>query len=367
MNGEAEVGVDAGGGPRAGDENAPTTEEDVRNERSRLELFVGRRPRKYLRTFDKAEEGRAALVINWAAFFVPLPWLFYRKLYLEGAIFAIVPVLAAFVYLPASQMLSVVIGLLFFFFGHGYYVYKALNRIETIEAGPQSDAEKELEIQQSGGVSKAGAWIGTVILIGGSTYVGYTTYVTLGQAAEKAMAARQLPTCDAQPAQDLVKQVLSDTMAKRKVDLKDVSYSGFVALGESSPTVRRCGFQLVEPGASTGLKFEISWESPSKKRYLVRLTGAQKKAPVARRLPPCDALPVKDLVKQVLSGVLAKQKIDGKNLVYSNFSAVGEATPDIRRCAFDLLENGERTPLKFEISWQGAGKERYEVRLMGAQ
>lgn len=307
------------------------------------------------------------MVINWAAFFVPLPWLFYRKLYLEGAIFAIVPVLAAFVYLPASQILSLVIGVLVSLFGHGYYVFKALNRIETIEAGSQSDAEKELEIQQSGGVSRAGAWVGAVIVAGSVVYIGYTTHVTLKQNSESARAARQLPACDAQPARDLVKKVVSDIIAKRKIDAKDVSYSGFVALGESSATVRRCGFQLREPGAVTGLKFEISWESPRKERYLVRLTGPQKKPPPARQLPPCDALPVRNLVKQVLSAALTKQNIDGKNLVYSNFTALGASSADIRRCAYDILENGERTGLKFEISWQGADKKKFQVRLTGAR
>jgi hypothetical protein len=365
MNGEAGAGGD--GGPPTDDSNVQTTVENDRNERSLLERFVGRRPRKFLRTYDKAEEGRAALILNWAAFFVPLPWLFYRKLYLEGAIFAVIPALAAFIYLPASQILSAFIGLLFFLFGHGYYVFKALNRIETIEAGSQSDAEKDLEIQQSGGVSRAGAWFGALIVIGGVAYIGYATYVTLGQVAEKARVARQLPACDAQPARDLVKKVVSDRMAKQKLDAKDVSYSGFIALGESSPTVRRCGFQLREPGASTGLKFEISWQSPRKERYLVRLTGPQVIPPAARRLPPCDAQPVRGLVKQVLTAALAKENIDGKNLVYSNFAVLGTGSADIRRCAYDVLENGERTGLKFEISWQDAGKEKYQVRLTGAR
>lgn len=369
MNGEEEVGAETVGAAPESDQNAQTSAEIVRNERSLLELFVGRRPRKFLRTFDKAEEGRAALTLNWAAFFVPLPWLLYRKLYLEGAVFAIVPALVAFVYLPASQILSAFIGMLFFLFGHGYYVYKALNRIESIEAGGGTDAEKELEIQQSGGVSRAGAWIGAVIVVGMFGYFGYVAYIAGVQVAkQKAMAARQLPACDAQPARDLVKKVLSETMAKRKIDIKGVSYSGFVALGDATPDVRRCGFQLVEPGASTGLKFEISWESPSKERYLVRLTGAQKKAaPVARVLPVCDAPPVREIVKRSLSAALAKQNIDGKDVVYSNFAALGKSSADIRRCAYDILERGERVGLKFEISWQGSGQERFQVRLTGAQ
>lgn len=368
MSGEADEGVDAVGGPPGDDLNAQAAEEKVRDERSLLGLFVGRRPRKYLRAYDKAEDGRAPIVLNWAAFFVPLPWLFFRKLYLEGAVFAIVPALAAFVYLPASQILSTLIGVLFFLFGHGYYVYKALIRIETIEAGRGSDAEKELAIQHSGGVSRAGAWIGGVIVVGMLGYIGYASYVAGVQAAkETAMATRQLPACDAQPARDLVKKVLSDTLAKRKIDTKDVSYSGFVALGESSETVRRCGFQLVEPGASTGLKFEISWESPGKERYLVRLTGAQEKPPAARLLPACDTQPVRDIVKRAMSDALAKQNIDTKGVVYSNFAALGDASADIRQCAYDIAGGGERARLKFEISWQPPGKEKYQVRLTGAR
>ena len=368
MDGEAEEGVHADGGAPAGDSGAQVSEENVPDERSLLELFVGRRPRKYMRTYDKAEEGRPALTLNWAAFFVPLPWLLYRKLYLEGAVFAIVPALVAFVYLPASQILSAFIGMLFFLFGHGYYVFKALNRIEAIEAGSGSDAEKEQEIQHSGGVSRAGAWIGVVVVTGMFGYFGYAAYVAgIKVAKDRALATRQLPACDAQPARDLVKKALSDAMAKRDVDASDIVYAGFVALGDSSADVRRCGFQISDGTGNTGLKFEISWESADSMRYLVRLTGAQKKAPAARELPMCDAQRVRDIVQKVLSDALAKQNIDGKDVVYSNFSPFGSASENVRRCGYEISENGEVTRLKFEISWQTPEKEGYQVRLTGAR
>ena len=97
------------------------------------------------------------MIINWAAFFFPLPWLMYRKLFLEGAVFAVVPVLVAFVHLPASQILSVASGGLVWIFGHGYYVYTALLRIEDIEYGEGTVDEKDESFRQSGGVSVAGA------------------------------------------------------------------------------------------------------------------------------------------------------------------------------------------------------------------
>lgn len=278
------------------------------------------------------------------------------------------PALVAFVYLPASQISSAFIGMLFFLFGHGYYVFKALNRIEAIEAGSGSDAEKEQKIQHSGGVSRAGAWIGVVVVTGMFGYFGYAAYVAgINAAKENALASLQLPVCDAPPVRDLVKQVLSEMLAKRKIDAKDVTYSSFMALGESSDTVRRCGFLLIEPGASTGLKFEVTRESPGKARYLVRLTGAQEKTSFVRLLPACDAQPVRDIVKEVLSAALAEQNTDGKDVIYSNFAPLGETSEDVRRCVYEISDRGERARLTFEISWQTPGKEGYQVKLTGAQ
>ena len=52
--------------------------------------FIGGNSSRYIALFRKNEKKKWFLSMNWAAFFLSVYWMFYRKMYLQGLIFLLV-------------------------------------------------------------------------------------------------------------------------------------------------------------------------------------------------------------------------------------------------------------------------------------
>lgn len=154
--------------PRATDVFSPGTV-DGTSERSLFTLFFGPKADLYLATLEKLREKNAALTAPvrgwcWPAFFVPLPWLLYRKMWGAAAAIVLLPILIYY-FVPAVGGLggfgsSIVIAML----AKSFYVQSAAGKIRRITSENADPAVVRDKVGRAGGVSVAGAVIGGTIL-----------------------------------------------------------------------------------------------------------------------------------------------------------------------------------------------------------
>ena len=121
-------------------------------------MFVGKNADYYIEKFKKFEESGGALSWNWAAFFFGILWVFYRKMYLYGAlIFLGIILLGVFVAVSSNQILSIGIQLwLWIGFGaFGNYLYYIFVKKTVSDIQSQAKNEKELieSLAKKGGTS----------------------------------------------------------------------------------------------------------------------------------------------------------------------------------------------------------------------
>ncbi len=94
----ATVFVDPMGGVLPNDDIDGVLAEDVRR-------FVAVNTQRYLPRFKAMSQGKKSSW-NWAAFFIPNVWFFYRKMYLPGVLFSLLLITASLFLLPLASVIS---------------------------------------------------------------------------------------------------------------------------------------------------------------------------------------------------------------------------------------------------------------------
>ncbi|MDQ7056660.1 MAG: DUF2628 domain-containing protein [Persephonella sp.] len=110
-------------------------------------IFIGKNADYYIEKFKKFEESGGALSWNWAAFFLGLLWVFYRKMYLYGAIILLgIFLIGALTAVGSNPLLSIGIQLwLWIGFGaFGNYLYYTFVKKKVSYIQSQSKNEKEM-------------------------------------------------------------------------------------------------------------------------------------------------------------------------------------------------------------------------------
>jgi len=134
----------------------------VRLYRDDLAQFVGPNADKYLGLYDRQKQGkRQGVSWCWGAFFVPLGWLLYRRMTLVAACVLGVAVLLAVLFPKFTGGGWVIIPMQC----KQWYLLYAQRKIAKINARATSEEERIRLLQKAGGVSIAGAVIGTVITV----------------------------------------------------------------------------------------------------------------------------------------------------------------------------------------------------------
>jgi hypothetical protein len=130
--------------------------------RADLALFFGPHADAYLRVYDKMRERSRNWVMSWSwpGFFTPIVWLFYRKLYLYGALCTVIPLAIALAFdLSAGSGIAVVIALS----ARAWYVSAGLQHIGKADQLGLLGAERSDYLRRVGGVSPAaGVLVGLV-------------------------------------------------------------------------------------------------------------------------------------------------------------------------------------------------------------
>lgn len=117
------------------------------------------------RTTLQLGEAKATMHMRycWPAFFVPLPWLFYRKLWIWGALSVIAPIVIELVVGPLSGTMSLAFAMLFF--GKSLVIARGDTVIAAVGAMNLPPNAAHAKIGAAGGVSIVGAVLGSAIFV----------------------------------------------------------------------------------------------------------------------------------------------------------------------------------------------------------
>jgi len=131
-----------------------------------LAKFFGPNADKFLNIYQNMLAKRR-IKINWAAFFLEFVWFFYRKMYLVGALFVVLPIVVGYLIPIGGIATSVVAGNL----GNTLYIRDAIRRIKRADELQLTGEERIKYLKRTGGVSiTAGAiaalfYVGIIVLV----------------------------------------------------------------------------------------------------------------------------------------------------------------------------------------------------------
>lgn len=130
--------------------------------------FIGPNADRYLEQFKKfgtEQSPKFALTWNWPAFlFIPFLWFLYRKMYLYAAVYAIGPMVSAYLTgdLTSGIVWSVVAGAT----SNYVYYWHCREQIGAIKQQAWNDpARQDTAVRESGGVQPYVIWVGVVFYV----------------------------------------------------------------------------------------------------------------------------------------------------------------------------------------------------------
>jgi hypothetical protein len=130
--------------------------------------FIGPNADRYLEQFKKfgsVQSPRFALTWNWPAFlYVSFLWFLYRKMYLYAAVYAIGPILSAYMTgdMTSGIVWSVVAGAT----GNYVYYWHCREQITAIKQQAWNDpAQQQTAIREDGGVQPYVIWVGVLFYL----------------------------------------------------------------------------------------------------------------------------------------------------------------------------------------------------------
>lgn len=109
----------------------------------------------------KRRRGGGASLI-WPAFFINFVWFFYRRMYLEGAAFVILPILIVLL-LPEAQAMNSIPGAIALATGGWFYWKRADRRIAKANAQGLTGDARSAFLAAGGGVSIPGLMFGVIL------------------------------------------------------------------------------------------------------------------------------------------------------------------------------------------------------------
>lgn len=136
-----------------------------------VEFFVGPNAYKYLATYArmKAKDPDLRRLVAgwcWPVFFVPLPWLLYRKQWGLAALLVILPIVVAYLF-PTLTVAPFAVGVAFAVLAKSLYIRSAATKIRAIAATEDNPDLLRARVMRAGGISMPGAIIGTIIMLVG--------------------------------------------------------------------------------------------------------------------------------------------------------------------------------------------------------
>ncbi len=130
--------------------------------------FIGPHADRYLKDFKKfglGAEPKFVLTWNWPAFlYIPFLWFLYRKMYVYALVYALGPILSA--YLTGDYFTSLVWSIMAGATANYLYYWHCREQIGEIKKNAWTDPIKQDEaLNEAGGVQPYVIWVGVAIYI----------------------------------------------------------------------------------------------------------------------------------------------------------------------------------------------------------
>ncbi len=256
--------ADAWNGAEPGAE--PIDGERIKRE---LGLYIGPNADQYLKAFELTGKGGIAYRTSWhwPAALVPVPWLFYRKLYIPGTllVFALVALALLFPNFP-----GVALGVFFGLVAKSFYLDIGLGKLKKADANGREGPEREAYLKKAGGVSIPGAVLGSAIMASAIALAVPAPEIVeppRGEArqppdeADPPMGEAELPGCDDPTIRTLAAELSARIATEAGLPGHILSVDAFKELRASDPeTTRRCQMTAGAHGKSARVVFTILWE-----------------------------------------------------------------------------------------------------------
>lgn len=132
-----------------------------------LQRFVATNWPKFMPTYlAQVAGGRWRPAICWPAFFAPVVWAMYRKMYAVAAVLLLTPIALSMLHAPTGLIrASAASSWALAWYGRHLYVWGARRTLAEIRASASDDATALDAIGRAGGVSRAGAVIGVLLTL----------------------------------------------------------------------------------------------------------------------------------------------------------------------------------------------------------
>ncbi|SFE72368.1 DUF2628 domain-containing protein [Peptostreptococcus sp. D1] len=159
--------------------NAPAPKSKVK-EMEDLELFVGKNTQYYEPRFEKYRDTDSKVGWNWVAFFFPVMWLCYRKMYAYAiGYFVLINAISQSYHFIENGVIPnfrLVIWLVFPLFANYIYYRFAKKRVEACD-GIINEEERKEKISALGGTN---GWAVVIAIVLSCAVAGTEAYIKLG-------------------------------------------------------------------------------------------------------------------------------------------------------------------------------------------
>lgn len=225
-----------------------------------LRLYVGPNADNFVKIYRAQVEKRSIFSFNWPVFFLPLPWLFYRKLYLVGACVLLIPIVMIVIFPGLSDVSLTGVAAVLAVSGNAIYVGSATRRIQKLKALDLSSEELRDRVRAAGGTSSGGAAFGALI------FVSSVALVFVG------MASTELPECTSPKVQDLAKSVILDGLSKQGMESGKLELQDFSTVASGTNSLRNmCRFTIKSETVTSTRYLSITWQDQNSGKYLLRV------------------------------------------------------------------------------------------------
>lgn len=267
------------------------------SEEEKFHLFAGPNAEDYAATFKyyvdlqkyrsakksgvKLDRPKYFFTFHLWAFLITLPWMLYRKLYVEAATLMGSIILIS-LFLPqytsgGSIGAWVGIGVL------GKYMYGAyaLRQIKKIEKNHADEETLRSELVRKGGVSTAGAWVGAGLIVLSVAMTIYFRFTQELPGCDSAFFRNALDSAKEETAKTIVEQEGMENAVVFPFEVEEIPSQniGDERLCSVSITIQNESFKMVTPST-----FRIYWRDEGAGIYSIE--GVSTGEPVVTDLEP---------------------------------------------------------------------------------
>ena len=226
-----------------------------------LWVYIGHNASRFISLIEGIEETqfkKRLSSFNTVAFFLPLVWFFYRKLYLAGIVISLfVPILLGYIFPDLPSVFFLSISIMIGTNADRYYVQSAQKKIQKLMSLGLSKEELKRRVQKMGGTSTVGAVFGGLIMF---SLIAVSLLDT----------TTELPNCSHFSSHKLAKQVIINNQ-KSPISPGDIQIIKSEEIQKVEKQSYLCRYQIGLHGDQAWFRAKIYWANKEKGQFTLEL------------------------------------------------------------------------------------------------